>query len=296
MPLVETLPVPSDTAQWTVWGTTARIVLTDPARVASAVPLVRAELSAIDAACSRFRDDSELSAAGRVGRTRVSPLLATLVEAALAAAEQTDGDVNPTVGTAMNDLGYDRDFAAIQAGTVRVFPSPDWRSVHLRERELSVPEGVVLDLGATAKALAADRAAALVASRLGVGVLVALGGDIATAGPAPDGGWRVLVQDRPGDPQCVIALPAGAALATSSTVSRAWDDDQLHHIVDPRTGRPASRMWRTVSVAAHTCLHANTLSTAAIVRGQGATRLLGGVPSRLVARDQTVLRLGGWPA
>jgi len=160
---------------------------------------------------------------------------------------------------------------------------------------IATPEGVELDLGATAKAQAADRAAALVASRLGIGVLVALGGDIATAGPAPDGGWRVLVQDRPGDPQCVVALPAGAAVATSSTVSRAWGD-RLHHIVDPRTGRPASRMWRTVSVAANTCLRANTLSTAAIVRGQGATRLLAGVPSRLVKSDQTVLHLGGWPA
>jgi thiamine biosynthesis lipoprotein len=295
MPMVETLPVTAGTAQWTVWGTTARIVLTDPAQMASAVPLVRAELAAVDAACSRFRDDSELREATRKGRMRVSPLLATLVEAALEAAVQTDGDVNPTVGTAMNDLGYDRDFAAIEPGTVRVFPSADWRSVQLLGRELTVPEGVELDLGATAKAQAADRAAALVASRLGVGVLVALGGDIATAGPAPDGGWRVLVQDRPGDPQCVVALPAGAAVATSSTVSRAWGDE-LHHIVDPRTGRPASRMWRTVSVAANTCLQANTLSTAAIVRGQGATRLLAGVPSRLVTRDRTVLRLGGWPA
>lgn len=299
--MVETLPVTAGAAQWTVWGTTARIVLTDPAQMASAVPLVRAELAAVDAACSRFRDDSELREATRKGRMRISPLLATLVEAALEAAAQTDGDVNPTVGTAMNDLGYDRDFAAIEdfgalaPGTVRVFPSANWRSVHLLGRELTVPEGVELDLGATAKAQAADRAAALVASRLGVGVLVALGGDIATAGPAPDGGWRVLVQDRPGDPQCVVALPAGAAVATSSTVSRTWGDE-LHHIVDPRTGRPASRMWRTVSVAANTCLQANTLSTAAIVRGQGATRLLAGVPSRLVTRDRTVLRLGGWPS
>jgi thiamine biosynthesis lipoprotein len=295
MPLVETLPVGADTAQWTVWGTTARIVVTDPARVASAVPLVQAQLAAIDAACSRFRDDSELSEACHAGHTRVSPLLATLVEAALTAAAETDGDVNPTVGAAMRDLGYDRDFAEIEQGRLRVYPSPDWRSVRLEDGHLSVPKGVVLDLGATAKAVAADRAAAVVSSQLGVGVLVALGGDIATAGPAPDGGWRVLVRDRPGDPQCTVALPAGAALATSSTVSRTWGN-RLHHILDPRTGRPASRMWRTVSVAANTCLRANTLSTAAIVRGHGATRMLAGVPSRLVSRDRTVLRLGGWPA
>lgn len=304
MPLVETLPVGRDTAQWDVWGTVARIVVTDPAALADATALVRAELAAVDAACSRFRPDSELNAACRAaGRpVTVSPLLADLVGAALDAARQTDGDVDPTVGGALCGLGYDRDFAALTgrevAPAVRVFPTPDWKAVRLRGRELSVPTGMLLDLGATAKAAAADRAAALVALRLGVGVLVALGGDIATAGPGPDGGWQVLVQDRPGDPSSVVRLPAGAALATSSTAGRTWGrpGELLHHILDPRTGRPAPAVWRTVSVAAYSCLQANTLSTAAVVRGHDAPMLLDGIPSRLVTPDLDVLRLGGWPS
>lgn len=313
MPLTETLPVDAGTAQWTVWGTVARIVVTDPARLAPATDLVEALLAAVDEACSRFRPDSEIRHACRAaGRpVTVSPLLAELVAAALRAARETDGDVDPTLGAALCGLGYDRDFASITghsvAGTVdggsavagrrpvRVLPSPDWRSVRLRGRELTVPSGVLLDLGATAKAAAADRAAAMVAGRLGTGVLVALGGDVATAGPAPEGGWRVLVRDRPGDPSCLVRLPAGAALATSSTASRAWGS-ALHHILDPRTRRPAPAVWRTVSVAAFSCLRANTLSTAAVVRGHRAPALLGRAPSRLVTRDLDVVRLGGWPA
>jgi thiamine biosynthesis lipoprotein len=298
MPLVETLPVGADTAQWPVWGTVARVVVTDQNHTQEAADIVRAELAAVDAACSRFRPDSELSAACRSGRpTIVSPLLADLVAAALDAAERTAGDVDPTVGGALCGLGYDRDFAALTgrvvAPAVRVFPTPDWRAVRLRNRELTVPSGVLLDLGATAKAAAADRAATLVALRLGVGVMVALGGDIATAGPAPRG-WQVLVQDRPGDPHCTVRLPAGAALATSSTVGRTWGP--YHHIIDPRSGRPAPAVWRTVSVAAYSCLRANTLSTAAIVRGHRAPELLGGTPARLVTAGLDILRLGGWPA
>jgi len=304
MPLVETLPVGADTAQWSVWGTVARIVVTDPEALDDARALVEAELGAVDSVCSRFRPDSELTAACRAGGrpVTISPLLADLVDAALQAARQTGGDVDPTVGAALCGLGYDRDFAAVTgrqvAPAVRVFPAPDWRAVRLRDRELTVPDGVLLDLGATAKAVAADRAAALVAVRLGVGVLVALGGDIATAGAAPDGGWRVLVQDRPGDPHCTVHLPAGAALATSSTVGRTWGrpGELLHHILDPRTGRPAPPVWRTVSVAAYSCLAANTLSTAAIVRGPSAPTMFGGVPARLVTTDRDVLRLGGWPS
>jgi thiamine biosynthesis lipoprotein len=304
MTLIETLPIGADTAQWPIWGTVARIVVTDPALLPEATAIVEAELAAIDAACSRFRPDSELSLACRsAGRpVTVSPLLADLVSAALEAARQTGGDVDPTIGAALCGLGYDRDFAAVTgrlvAPAVRVFAGPDWRSVRLHGDELTVPDGVLLDLGATAKAVAADRAAMLVAARLGVGVLVALGGDIATAGPAPAGGWRVLVQDRPGDPRCTVRLPAGAALATSSTVGRSWGrpGELLHHILDPRTGRPAPRVWRTVSVAAYSCLRANTLSTAAVVRGHAAPDQFDGVPARLVTTGLDVLRLGGWPA
>ena len=303
MPLIETLPIRPDTAQWSVWGTVARIVVTDPALLAEATAIVTAELAAVDAAGSRFRAGSELSLACRAGgrSVAVSPLLADLVGAALEAARQTDGAVDPTIGAALCGLGYDRDFAAVTgrevAPALRIFATPDWRSVRLHGHELAVPDGVLLDLGATAKAVAADRAALLVAARLGVGVLMALGGDIATAGPAPDGGWRVLVQDRPGDPRCTVRLPAGAALATSSTAGRTWGrpGELLHHILDPRTGRPVPRVWRTVSVAASSCLRANTLSTAAIVRGHAAPALLAGFPARLVTTDLDVLRLGGWP-
>jgi thiamine biosynthesis lipoprotein len=317
MPLVERLPIGAGCAQWSVWGTVARLVVTDPARLGAAAELVRAELAAVDEACSRFRTDSEvrdvLRARGRP--ITVSVRLAELVRAALDAAIDTDGDVDPTLGLAMSALGYDRDFAAITSGVsamhpeVAPLPTADWRGVRLDGRELTVPPGVLLDLGAIAKAWAADRCAATVADRCGVGVLVALGGDIATAGPrggATAGGtamsdsWRVRVQDGPDEPTCTISLPAGAALATSSTIGRTWSSGtrRLHHILDPRTRQPAPRIWRTATVAAYTCVRANALSTAALVRGARAQRWLDtlGAPARLVAIDGRVTTLGTWPA
>jgi thiamine biosynthesis lipoprotein len=284
--------------------------------VDQAADIVRAELDAIAAACSRFARESEvhevLRAAGRP--VKVTERLAALVRVALDAAAATDGDVDPTLGLAMCALGYDRDFAhldaaaidpaAIDAGMdirtpVRVVPEVDWRDVRLDGRTLTVPRGVLLDLGATAKAWAADRCAALVADRCGTGVLVALGGDIATAGPAPVDGWAVRVQDGHREPACTVTLPAGAALATSSTIARTWRSGsrRLHHIVDPRTRDAAPPVWRTVSVAADTCVRANTLTTAALVRGARATRWLAGLgaPARLVAADGSVITLGTWP-
>jgi thiamine biosynthesis lipoprotein len=293
-------------AEWSVWSTTARVVVTDAAVIREAQRLVADRLGAVEQAASRFRPESEVNNLYRTaGRpVRVSPLLADLVRAALVAAERTDGDVDPTVGGAMSALGYAQDLSLLPARgpSLRVTPrpAPGWRRIRLEGRQLTLPPGISLDLGATAKAVTADHCAQLVARCLGVGALVSLGGDIATAGPTPDGGWRVLVQDRRGDPSCVVTLPAGAAVATSSTVSRTWlrGEQRLHHIVDPRTCQPARPVWRTATVVARRCVDANAMSTAAIVRGHRAIDWLKstGTAARLVSADGDVITVAGWPA
>ena len=116
------------------------------------------------------------------------------------------------------------------------------------------------------------------ADTVGVGVLVELGGDVATAGPGPAGGWQVLVQDTDDDPAGQVTLQPGWAVATSSTVRRAWRRGgvRLHHIVDPRTAAPAAPVWRSATVAAPTCTEANTASTAAVILGHDAGSLARG--------------------
>ena len=296
-------------ASWRALGTLVQLAVTEPPCLDKARRLLEADLAEVDAACSRFRADSEIRAL-RGGRpARVSPLLAEAIAVALRAARLTEGDVDPTVGAALSAIGYDRDFERIEpigpslALTVRTVPG--WREVHLHGQSLTMPAGIQLDLGATAKAWAADRSAARIASRLGCGVLVSLGGDIAVAGPAPDGGWRIRVQDvtgspedPPGGPYALIAIRDGG-LATSSTAARRWQrgGDVLHHILDPRTGLPAEPVWRTVSVAAGTCADANAASTAAVIRGRRALGWLArlGLPSRLVDATGAVFTAAGWP-
>jgi len=290
-------------------GTGCVVLVTDPSRLPAAVDEVKAELDDIDLACSRFRDDSDLervnAAAG--AETAVSPLLVDAVLVALRAAELTDGDIDPTVGEAMQVLGYDRDFAAVPkegAAVATLVRVPGWHLVEVsRERNtVRVPAGVSLDLGATAKALAADRAATRAAAVAGCGVLVSLGGDLAVAGPAPTRGWEVRVTDSHAagpdtDGQTVLVNSGG--LATSSATVRRWQrgGEDLHHVIDPKTGRPANVVWRTVSVAAGSCVDANIASTAAIIRGERAPAWLDtlGLPARLVLPEGSVVRVGGWP-
>jgi thiamine biosynthesis lipoprotein len=290
---------------WTALGSTASVAVTDPCVLESACRAVESELAAIDLACSRFRNDSELSRLNRLaGRPQtVGALLFEAVAAALRAAALTDGAVDPTIGRALILNGYDCDFARVRSSGAPIVAVhvPGWRSVvvHRARSTVCIPLGVTLDLGATAKALAADRAAAAAAGATGAGVLVNLGGDIAVNGPAPIGGWRVRVTDdheaSADAPGQTVAIESGG-LATSSTTVRRWGPD-AHHIIDPSTGAPAAGRWRTVSVAAASCVDANTATTAAIVMGERAATWLEArqMPGRLVARDGAVHTVGRWP-
>jgi thiamine biosynthesis lipoprotein len=298
-------------AEFSALGTGVRILVTRRERLAAARRAVEKELAAIDAACSRFRGDSELARANRAaGRTvTVGPLLTAVLEESLRVARMTDGAVDPTVGRALRLIGYDVDFAAVPGDDgplpIRAQPVPGWEVVELDARRglLRIPPGVELDLGSTAKAFAADRCARAGLEAVGGGgVLVSLGGDIAMAGTCPPGGWRVLVTDRhsaPLDAPGQVVSLTGGALATSSTRVRRWARGGiwLHHIVDPATGLPAAEHWRTVSVGAGCCVDANAAATAAIVWGPRAPGWLEarGLPARLVGTDGEVVTIAGWP-
>jgi len=311
-PALSIVEPPVATSQWGVWGTTVSLSVQPASALPEAREIVRRELAAMDRAANRFEPGSELSrlpwAGGRP--VRVTPLFLEALETALAAAEATDGAVDPTVGGALIALGYDRDYDEVAAGLPSrplnglPLPAPGWRSVVLdrRERTVTLRHGVHLDLGATAKALTCDRAAAAVARVTGAGTLLSIGGDVAVAGPVPEQGWPVAVAAdarlAPVDEGCTVAVFSGG-LASSGTTARSWwrDNWPLHDIVDPRTGWPARPVWRLVTVAARTCVEANAASTAAVVWGDEAPERLDrfGLPARLVAADGEVLELGDWP-
>jgi len=298
-------------ATWRALGTTVSVVVVDPGDLDAARQVLREGVEAFDRACSRFRDDSELTAlnaaAGR--RVPVSPLFADALGTALRAARVTDGLVDPTVGTAMRLAGYDRDFASVadtgEPLAVTFTKVPGWQMIELDPARgfARVPPGVEVDLGATAKARCADWVANRAATVTTGGVLVNLGGDLAVGGPAPRGGWQVRVSDRHDDPDDAegqtVAISTGG-LATSGTAARRWQrgGQSLHHVVDPATGAPAPEHWRTVTVAADCCVDANIASTAAIVAGPAAPAWLAarGLPARLVRPDGEIVTVGGWPA
>ena len=286
----------SASARWRAWSTDVHLVVREPELLPSAQRLLRTTMAAVDLAASRFRDDSELARL-RPGRQQVSPLLAELLAVAIDAARDSDGLVDPALGGCLRRAGYDTTFPDLPAdrpAAVLAPPVATWREIALDGDVLTLPDGVELDLGATAKAWTVDDVAGRLA-RLGASGVVGIGGDLAPFGALPDDGWPVAVGDPDGP---VDVVEVRSPLATSSTARRTWRraGAVLHHVLDPRTGRPARRCWRTVSVAASTCVAANTASTAAVVLGDLAPSWLQarGLAARLVHADGTTLATGGW--
>jgi len=292
-------------------GTTAALLLADDGLLDTARGILEAEIDAIDRACSRFRPDSELTVLNQAGGrpAAVSTRFLEALQVALRAARVTDGLVDPTVGSAVRRIGYDRDFATIDRNgpplLVSVRRIPGWQKIEVdvRRSVVRVPAGVELDFGATAKALCVDRAVEAIARATRTSVLVSLGGDLAVAGPPDAQAWSVLVTDdhatSPEGAGQHIRISSGG-LATSGTTVRRWmrGDLAMHHVIDPSTGLPARELWRTVSVTAASCVDANIASTAALVMGAGAPAWLEGreLPARLVTVDGTVTCVAGWPA
>jgi len=289
-------------------GTTNAVVVDDPEALPAALAMVKQQFEEIDEVCSRFRPDSELSRLNRSsgsGDVALSPLLEEAVTAALQTAEMTSGLVDLTVGRLVEEAGYTVTFRDVPPDgpplELRVRHIPGWRSLHYdpAAHTLRLPAETAIDLGASGKAWAADRAADTVAKSLGIAVAVDCGGDVAVRG-LPRGGWpmRVASDVDAADGQDIVVFDGG--LATSGTTARRWRRGgvELHHIIDPTTGLPAQTPWVMVTVAAATCVEANAAATAALIMGMRGLAWLGNLelPGRLVDVDGAVHYAGGWSA
>jgi len=254
--------------QWQAWGTAVRVEVTEPGALRSARRIVAGCVADAERAADVDRHRAQVYRVVRAGGrpVRIGATLCALVAVALDVAERTDGAVDPTVGAATVPL---RRALGRPGGAIRVRPivppcaaypytaprpAPGWHSIGWSEHRLAVPATVSLDLTATAKARTARLAATRVAERLGVGAMVEIGGDVATAGPQPRSGWVVAPCHAGGTR---FEVPAGSALAAC----------RADGLVDPLTGRPVTGPWRAVVVAAGDVVAAKAAAVRALLRG-----------------------------
>ncbi|OAN42875.1 thiamine biosynthesis protein ApbE [Chloroflexus islandicus] len=279
------------------------IIDSDDSAARSALTAARKTFLRYERILSRFRPHSELSALNRHaghGPVRVGQTLWRAVQQALWAARLSDGWVTPAVGAALIAAGYDRDFSALANGSAagESKPAPDWRLIECdpRRRTISLPAGMQLDFGGSAKGWTA----ALVARRLGrrFPALVDAGGDIAVSGPRRDGSpWPVEVADPHAPDQGLeLLLIRRGGVATSGIDYRRWQQAGRwqHHLINPHTGAPAVTDLLSVTVVAPTLPLAEMAAKTVLLRGaENGLRWLQARPhlaALLVSTDGHVIR------
>ncbi len=259
-------------------GIAAWLLCADRRQAERALDAVERFFLQVEYALSRFRADSEVSALNRLRQARPSRMLLDVLRDAQVMRADTGGIYDPLTGAQVIAAGYNKTFDAIGTGvTLRgpenppPGPASGARIGFLPDGDVSLPEGALLDLGGIAKGWAADRAADFLA-RLGP-CCVDAGGDIRVAGAWPEGdGFRVEVED-PLQPVAILdtlTLSAGA-IATSGIGKRWWlrHGEVRHHLIDPRTGRPADNNLLSVTVRAPTAVEADIAAKTAFILGEG---------------------------
>lgn len=227
---------------------------------------------------SRFDPRSDLSRLNGdpAPVVEVPALLAFAVWRAVRAWELTEGAFDPTVHDALVAAGYDRTFDEVAERTSSVGAAVDvvgCSEIHLDADAATVsrPPGVRLDLGGIGKGLASDVVAATLLAEGVDSVVVSVGGDVRVGGRTPSGGWSIPVVDPwDGSTALTVALDAPGAVVMSSTRRRRWQTDDgrwAHHLIDPRTGRPADRGVAAVLAVAAEAWWAESVAKAALVAG-----------------------------
>ncbi len=214
----------------------------------------------LGARLTRFRADSELSRLNACAGEwiEVSDDLESILRAALGAYAMSAGLVNVAVLPSMHAIGYTRPLAegpsvATLDGARPLRPLPD--VLEVRDGAARVAHGSGLDLGGVAKGWMADR----LARELGPNAVANLGGDLSAIGLGPRGdGWPVGVAG-----QTLMLRDQGAA--TSSVRRRRWGE--LHHLIDPRSGLPATSGLEEVSVVAASGFEAEVVAKTALLLG-----------------------------
>ncbi|MTA97369.1 MAG: FAD:protein FMN transferase [Actinobacteria bacterium] len=286
-------------ATWVDWTCDVSTWVQDVTLLDEASAIVRSVMLDVEMAASRFREDSEVIGLMSGQPREGSPALIAMITAAVEAAEATNGLLDPTLGRIMRAWGYSAEVPqqVVPQPSIVLDRASTWKDIHIDNNVVSVPQGVLIDLGATAKAWASDRASQRIWQELNVPCVIGIGGDLAIAGPAD---FRTIVEVAESPTDVAVAVLVGpGGLATSSTVRRTWkvQSATAHHIIDPRTQAPAVGMWRTATVMAATCVAANHAATAAIVMGEPARRWLASLqlPARLIAQTDEVTYTGDWP-
>ena len=252
----------------------------DEQAVRSALQDAHAEIKRIEKLMTTWTRTSEVSrinqAAGK-SAVKVSEETYDVIAKSIWISELSEGTFDITFASMGKLWSFDEvltkrvpDKARLEAARKKI----DYRKIKLNADERSVMLESVdtqINLGGIAKGYAIDKAAAILRKAGITSFFAQAGGDLYVEGKKPEGGaWTVGVRDPRGPENDFFArLPVeNHAFSTAGDYERAFvkDGRRYHHIIDPRTGFPATAS-RSVTIWAKDALTADAIDDAVFILG-----------------------------
>lgn len=218
--------------------------------------------------------DSELYAINQTGSGTLTGKASSLMEQALEICRRTDGALDLSIYPIVRAWGFTTgsyqvpDEAEIQA----LLPLVDYRKIQYdaADGDVTLPEGMKIDLGSVAKGYAGQLAAQMLREHGVQSALLNLGGNVQTVGAKPDGSpWQIGIKDPQGEDAMMVLSVEDQAVVTSGGYERYFEQDgqTYWHIMDPSTGHPADSGLISVTIVGDEGVVCDGLSTALFVMG-----------------------------
>lgn len=244
------------------------------------IALAQEEAMRIEQKFSRYRDDNIVYRINTsADSVNVDAETARLLDFAQTCYHISDGLFDITSGVLRQAWNFSAGSDIPQQQQVEaLLPLIGWHKISWRNQQLQVPLGMEIDFGGIGKEFAVDSVHSLISQQTDSSFLVNFGGDCHASGPQEDGSsWITGIENprKPGDASAIIRLRQGA-LATSGDVYKFVRHDGVRygHILNPKTGWPATDSPMSVTVAAPTCTEAGIMSTLAMLHGSQAENFL----------------------
>ncbi|WP_255883923.1 MULTISPECIES: FAD:protein FMN transferase [unclassified Ruminococcus] len=237
--------------------------------------LVSSELNRLESILSVTREQSDISKinASNGNTVTVSEDTANVLKTAQTVYSDTQGCFDPTIYPVLRLWGFTGDSFRVPADSEinGALEKVGFASVSIDGCSLTAPKGVELDLGGIGKGYAGKMCRDLLKKSSVQSALLSIGGNVQTVGLKPDGSrWTVALKNPDGgDALCKISI-GECAVVTSGGYERYFEENgkRYHHIIDPKTGRPAESEFKSVTVICEDGAVADALSTAFYVGGR----------------------------
>ncbi len=233
---------------------------------------LQAKVQQLEKLLSVTDPESEIHQLNRDGRAELSPMTAEVLADGLALCAATDGALDITIYPAMLAWGFTTDTCHVPTDAERtaLVGQIDHTKVKLSDDTASLPQGMMVDLGAVAKGCTADKLTDMLREAEVSSALLDLGGNIQAIGDNPDGRpWNVAVQAPDGEGYLGVLAVSDRAVVTSGGYERNFEQDGItyHHILDPKTAKPADSGLQSVTIVGSSGVICDAFSTALYVMG-----------------------------